>query len=113
MQVVGVKPSRRVAESLVVQILRVIKSLRLSQPKEPRHRGVASRRAKAHQAITEWISSMLLPYTEDLVREVEPQDGAEKADETNKKSITEADKVDSVRFDHFGKADRHSLSAHN
>lgn len=100
---VGVKPSRRVAESLVVQILRVIKSLRLSQPKDVRHRGVAARRAKAHEAITEWISSMLLPYTEHLVQEAVEQEVSEKVEEAEKKSIKEVEKVDTVRFDHFGK----------
>ncbi|TID26481.1 hypothetical protein E6O75_ATG00974 [Venturia nashicola] len=101
-QVVGVKPSRRVAESLVVQILRVIKSLKLSQPKDLRHRAVAARRAKTHEAITEWISSMLLPYTEDLVQEPVEQEVAEKVEDPDKKSIKEVEKVDSVRFDHFG-----------
>ncbi|KAE9984590.1 hypothetical protein BLS_001965 [Venturia inaequalis] len=101
-QVVGVKPSRRVAESLVIQILRVIKSLKLSQPKDMRHRGIAGRRAKAHETITEWISSMLVPYTEDLVQEPVEQEAAEKVEDADKKSIKEAEKVDSVRFDHFG-----------
>jgi hypothetical protein len=96
-QVVGAKPSRRVAESLVIQILRVIKSLKLSQPKEPRHGGIGARRAKAHEAITEWISSMLLPYTEDLAQE------AEKVDDADKESTTGVDKVDAIKIDHFGK----------
>lgn len=105
---VGIKPSRRVAESLVVQILRVIKSLKLSQPKDLRHRGVAARRAKAHEAITEWISSMLLPYTEDLIQEPVEQEVVEKVEDADKKSIKEVDQVDSVRFDHFGKMFKNS-----
>jgi hypothetical protein len=102
-QVVGVNPSRRVAGSLVIQILRVIKSLKLTQPKESRHRGgVAARRATAHKNITEWISSMLVPYTEGQAEEHEKQ-GAKKVEDTDKKSVAEAEKVDAIRFDHFGK----------
>ena len=87
------------------QILRVIKSLKLSQPKVPRHRGVAARRAKAHEAITEWISSMLLPYTDSLAEEPEKEnaDDDEKGDGADKKSSTEVEKVDAIKFDHFGK----------
>ena len=105
MQVVGVKPSRRVAESLVIQILRVIKSLKLSQPKVPRHRGVAARRTKAHEAITEWISSMLLPYAENISEESEKEETekVEKDDSVDRKSTTEVEKVDVIKFDHFGK----------
>lgn len=99
---VGVKPSRRVAESLVVQILRVIKSLKLSQPKDLRHRSIAARRAKAHEAITEWVSSMLVPYSEDLVQESVEQEAAEKDEDVDKKLIKEDEKVASVRYDHFG-----------
>lgn len=102
MQVVGVKPSRRTAESLVTQILRVIKSLKLSQPKAPRHRGIVARRAKAHEAITEWISSFLLPYTETLEQECENQE-SETVDGADKKPMTEVEKVDAIKFDHFGK----------
>jgi hypothetical protein len=112
MQVVGVKPSRRVAQSLVIQILRVIKSLKLSQPKVLRHRGVAARRAKAHEAITAWISSMLLPYAENLPEQPveEETEKVEKDDSPEKTSTIEVEKVDAFKFDHFGKYEK-SLAA--
>jgi hypothetical protein len=100
-----VKPSRRVAESLINQILRVVKSLKLSQPKAQKQRGVALKRAKAHEAITEWVAEMLLPYTEAETEEpgtVGEALGEEDVDAKRKLS-NEVEKVDTVKFDHFGK----------
>jgi hypothetical protein len=96
--------SGRLAEGFVNQTRRMVRNLKLSQPRDSviGRRGVVLRRAKAHAAVTNYLDHMLRDIPDEVLPKETTSDGQAKADDStksDKEPIDEWDRVNSIKFD--------------
>jgi hypothetical protein len=87
----------------------MVRTLKLSKPGQNNmgRRAILPRRAKVHAAITEFLDHMLRdipeeasPHPQDAKTDGQPK--AEVIPKTDKEAIEELERVNIVKFDHFG-----------